>query len=116
VGAYEASVQLGDGPEELHHERVRGLFVELVGSADLFDASRRHHDDLVGDLHRLFLIVGDEHGRDVHLVVQAAEPVAELLANLRVERSEGLVEEQHVRLDGQCPGQCHALALAARQL
>jgi hypothetical protein len=35
---------------------------------------------------------------------------------LGVERAEGLVEEQHPRLDGQGAGERHALALAATEL
>ena len=37
-------------------------------------------------------------------------------AHLRVEGAERLVEEQHLGLDGEGPGQGHALALAAREL
>jgi len=60
--------------------------------------------------------VGHEHRRDVHLVVQAAQPPPQLRADLRVERAERLVEQQHARLDGQRAGERHALALAAAQL
>jgi hypothetical protein len=45
-----------------------------------------------------------------------AQPVAQLLADLGVERAERLVEEQHGRLDRQRPGQRHPLALAAGEL
>ena len=37
----------------------------------------------------------------MHLVVEAAQPAAELLAHPRVERAEGLVEQEHARLDGE---------------
>ena len=70
----------------------------------------------VGDLHRFFLVVGDEHRRDVHLVVQSPQPRAQLLAHLRVERAERLVEQQHLRLHRERPRQRHALALSAGQL
>ncbi len=48
--------------------------------------------------------------------MEAAEPVAQLLADLGVEGAERLVEQQHLRLDRQGPGQGHALALAAGEL
>ena len=70
----------------------------------------------VGDVHRLLLVVGHEHGRDVRLVVQPPQPDAQLLADPRVERPERLVEQQHLGLDRERPGQRHALPLAARQL
>ena len=52
----------------------------------------------------------------VHLVVQAAQPDAQLLADARVERAERLVEQQHLRLDGERAGERHALPLAAGEL
>ena len=52
-------------------------------------------DDAVGDLHRLLLVVGDQDGGDVDLVVQAPQPRAQLGADLGVERAERLVEQQH---------------------
>ena len=70
----------------------------------------------VGDLHRLLLVVGDEHRGHVDLVVQPAQPGAQLLAHLRVERAERLVEQQHLRLDRERAGQRHALALATGEL
>ena len=55
-------------------------------------------------------------GRDVDLVVQAAQPLAQLGADLGVERAERLVEQQHPRLDRERAGERHALALAAGEL
>ena len=70
----------------------------------------------VGDLHGLLLVVGHEDGGDVGLVVEPAQPGAQLLAHARVEGAERLVEQQHLRLDRQRARQGHALALAAGQL
>src|SRR3954447_5650043 len=116
VRAHEVPGQGRDRPEEAHDEGVGGLVVELGGRTDLLDATFVDHDDLVGDLEGLLLVVGDEHGGHVHLVVQAPEPVAQLLAHLGVEGAEGLVEEQDGRLHRQRPSEGHALALAAREL
>ena len=57
-----------------------------------------------------------QHGGHADLLVQAAQPPAQLLADLGVEGAEGLVEQQHPRLDRQRSRQRHSLALAARQL
>ena len=73
-------------------------------------------DDLVRDLEGLFLVVRDEHRRHLHLVVQAAQPVAQLLADLGVQRAERLVEQQHLGLDRERARQRHALPLSAGQL
>ncbi len=50
------------------------------------------------------------------LVVEAAQPDAELLAHARVEGAERLVEEQDTGLDGERAGERHTLPLAARKL
>ena len=60
--------------------------------------------------------MGDEDAGDVDLVVQPAQPAAQLLADLGVERAEGLVEQQHLGLHRQRPGQRDPLALPAGEL
>ena len=70
----------------------------------------------VGHLHGLLLVVGDQHGGHVQRVVQVAQPAAQLRAHLGVERAEGLVEQEDLGLDGERPGERHALALAAGEL
>jgi hypothetical protein len=92
------------------------MLVELARRRRSARPALVHHHDLLGDLHRLLLVVRDEDRRHVDLVVEAAQPARELLADLRVERAERLVEEQHLGLDRERPGQRHALALAAREL
>ena len=116
VGPQADVTELGHLAEEVHHEVVGRLVVELVGRADLLDPALVDHHDLVGDLERLLLVVGDEHGGHGHLVVQAAQPLAQLLADLGVEGTERLVEQQHLGLDRQRAGQRHPLALAAGEL
>ena len=115
-GRISWSAERGDRAEEAHHEVVGRLVVELVGRADLLDPAVVDHHDLVGDLEGLLLVVGDEDGGHVHLVVQPAQPVAQLLADLGVERAERLVEQQHRRLDRERAGQRHPLPLAAGEL
>ena len=87
-----------------------------AGRADLLDLALAHDDDAVGDLEGLLLVVRHEHAGDVDLVVQAAEPLAQLLAHLGVERAERLVEQQHLRLGRERARERDALALAAREL
>ena len=75
-----------------------------------------HHDDAIGDLQRLFLVVGDEYAGDMHLVVQASQPAPQFLTDARVEGTEWLVEQQHARLHGERACKRNALPLAAGQL
>jgi len=95
---------------------LENILIEVARRADLLDRAVVDHHDLLGHLHRLLLVVGDEHGRHVDRVVEASQPGAQLLSHGGVERAEGLVEQQHARLDGERPGQRHALALATREL
>jgi len=60
--------------------------------------------------------VGDEHGGDPLLVVQAAQPFAQLRPDGGVEGPEGLVEQQHPRFDGERSRQRHPLALTSGEL
>ena len=107
-GRTEVLAQAGDRADEAHHEVVGGVLVELAGPADLLDLAVVHDHDPVGHLHGLLLVVGDEHGGHVDLVVQAAQPGPQLLADLGVEGAEGLVQQQHARLrrPGRGPGPC----------
>ena len=102
--------------EEAHHERASRLLEDLARGTHLLDVPAVHDRDPVGHLEGLLLVVGHEHAGHVDLVVQPAEPLAQLLAHLRVERAEGLVEEKDARLRGQRARQRHALALPAREL
>ena len=52
----------------------------------------------------------------MQLIVQPAQPAAQLLAHLGVERAERLVEQQHARAHGERAGERDALALAAGKL
>ena len=104
------------GPMKLITNSVCGMLVEVVRLAGLLDSTLVHDHDLPGDLHRLLLVVGDEDRRHVDLVVETAKPLAQLLADVRVQGPERLVEQQHLGLDGERASQRHALALAAREL
>src|SRR6185503_9093645 len=105
-----------DRADEGHHELGRAVLVEVARLPVLLDPTLVHDGDAVGDLHRFFLVMRDEHGRDVNLVVETAKPGAQLLAHAGVERPERLVEEEDFWLDGQGPCQRHALPLSAREL
>ncbi len=103
-------------PQKLDHKRCRRLLVDLVGSPDLLDAPAIRHDDPVGDLQRLLLVVGDEHAGHTHLVVQPPQPSAQLQAHPRVECAEGFVQQQHTWLDRERTRERDALPLPAREL
>ena len=102
--------------DEAQDELRGGSVVELGRRADLLEPAVVEDGDPVGDLHRLLLVVRDEHRRHVHLLVQAAQPVAQLGAHAGVERAERLVEQEDARLRGERARESHPLPLAAREL
>jgi len=71
--------------EELQHEGRGRVVVDVVRRALLLDPAGVHDDHAVGHLHGLFLVVRDEDGRRVRLLVQPPQPDAQLRAYARVE-------------------------------
>jgi len=80
-----------DGSEKARHELARGTIEHVLRRTYLLDAPVAEHDDAVRDLERLFLIVRDEHGGDVQLVVEPPQRSPQVGADARVERAEWLV-------------------------
>ena len=106
-----------DGTHELHDERRwPGARRARAGSRPARSCPWFSTTICSADLHGLLLVVGHEDGGHVHLVVEPAQPCAQLLAHRGVERAERLVEQQHLGLDRQRPRERHALALPAREL
>jgi hypothetical protein len=60
--------------------------------------------------------VGHEHGGEPELALQLADLDAHVVAQLRIEVGERLVEEEHLGLHHEGAGQGHALLLAAGEL
>ena len=102
--------------DELVHEGRARVLVDVLGRAGLLDAAAIHDHDAIRHLQGLFLIMGDENRGHLDLGVQVAQPAAQLLAHLGIERAERLVEQQHARLDRQRPRERDALTLPAGQL
>ena len=82
----------------------------------VLDAAVIHHDDVVGERHRLLLVVRHMHERRADTVLQRLELVLHGPPQLEVEGAQRLVEQQYRGIDRQRPGERHALALPARQL
>ncbi len=102
--------------DEAGDEFVDRPLIDFAGGADLFKVATGENGDALGDFHGLLLIVRDEDGGDVQIVVQADQPFAEFLPDFGVHRAERFVEQQDVRLGGEGAGDGHALALPAGEL
>ena len=102
--------------EKIIDERRRGMIVNLLRRANLLDLPVAQNGHAVGHFQRLLLVVRHKQGRDVDFVVQFAQPAAQFLAHLRVERAERLVQQQNLRLDRERAGERDALSLPAGKL
>ncbi len=116
VGAgRHAREQVGDA-EEARHEVGAGLLVELAGRPELLDPAAVHDGDRVRHGHGLFLVVRHVDEGHAELALDQLELELHLPAQLEVERSERLVEEQHPRPVHERAGEGDPLLLAAREL
>ena len=102
--------------EEAENERIGRVLIDLLRRVILLDIAGIDHRHTVGDFECLFLIVRHEDCRDLDRIVQFAQPTAQFTPDSGIERTERLIEQQHLRLDRQGAGERDALALAAREL
>ncbi|MCY1229206.1 hypothetical protein D9M72_415630 [compost metagenome] len=75
-----------------------------------------HHRNAVGHGHRLLLVVRHDDEGEAEFLLQVHQFELGFLAQLLVERTERLVEEQHLRPLGKRAGERDALTLAAGKL
>src|SRR4029077_4725711 len=98
------------------HEGVGGVVVDLIGGADLLDRALVEHGDAVTEAHRLDLVVGDVDGGDPDPLLELLQLIAGRRAELRVQVGQRFVEQEHLWLPDQRPGQGDPLAFPAGQL
>ncbi len=115
VGTLARQQQVG-GTEEGGDETRRGLRIQVVRMPDFEQAAVIHDPDGVGQREGLFLVVRHQHGGDAELALHRADGAAKLFADLRVQRAERLIEQQHLGLVRQRARHGHALLLAAGKL
>ena len=102
-----------DEPRDVRRGGVPG---HLRGRALLDEPAALDHQQPVGQHHRLERVVGDQHDRSREGAEVLAQEAADVDARARVERGHRLVEQQHLRLRGQHPGQRDPLRLPSREL
>src|SRR3546814_6686244 len=90
--------------------------VDVLRGADLLDAAMIHDHHLVRHGQRLFLVMGDEYGGDAQLALDLLELGPHFLTQIGVQRGQGLVEKQYVRLDDDGAGERDALLPDAGKL
>src|SRR5208283_4649627 len=116
LAAIDRSFEQVRRADEIGDEAALRKLVNLRGSPNLQHLAAIHHRDARGKSHRLVLVVGDEHERDAHLILNVHELELRLFAQFLVERAQRLVEEQHLGPANEGASERHALALAAGEL
>ena len=99
--------------DEVGDEGVDRLVVDVDRGADLVDLALGHDDDGVGHGQGLLLVVGDEDEGDARLLLDLLQLDLHVLAELQVQGTERLVEQQDAGLGHEGAGDGHALLLAA---
>src|SRR5690606_27454817 len=95
--------------DEVGHQAARSRLVDLFRRAVVCGAALVEDRDAVTHAQRLLLVVRDEHEGDAGGALQALQFGLHATPQLQVERGERLVEQQHLRLLSECPGERHAL-------
>lgn len=98
-------------------EIIGWMLNNFTGAAylELLCAGRQNHY-LVSQQEGLVNIVGNKDNGLVEFSLESKQFFLQLGANDRVNRAEGLIHEQDVRVRGKCPGDTDSLLLASREL
>ena len=99
--------------DEVRHKGVGRLVVDGLGVADLQNPAVPHDHDGVAHGQGFLLVVGDVEEGDAQPLLHVLQFKLHLLAQLQIQRAQGLVQQQHLRLVDQAAGDGHALLLSA---
>ena len=87
-----------------------------MGAPDLCQPPRLHDRDSVAEEQGFDHVVGDEDSGHAELPAELLKRLLEPIAGQGIQGAEGLIEQEDLRLRGQCPRDPHSLALATREL
>jgi hypothetical protein len=95
---------------------VRRLLADRLGRALLDDEPEVHDRDLVRHLPDHRQVMRDEQIGDVPFALQVAQQIEDAGLDAHVQRGDRLVQNQHLRLERERPGDADALPLPAGEL
>ena len=102
--------------DKVRHKGIFRLIVDILGGTDLLHLAAVHYNNGIRHGQGLFLIVGNINKGDVHLTLQTLKLQLHLLAELKVQCTQRLVQQQDLRLIDQTAGNGNTLLLAAGHL
>ena len=94
----------------------RGAREQRIHGRHLHELAQVHHRHPIGDVADDREVMGDEQVGQPELRLEALEQVDDLGLDGHVERGDGLVAHDQLRLHGERPGDADALPLAAAEL
>src|SRR5204862_1781786 len=74
---------------------VGWMLVNFTRGAYLLEPSPGKDHDPICKFESLLLIVGHKNSSDIQFLMQSHQPLTQFLANLRVHRSEGLIQQKY---------------------
>ena len=87
----------------------------FLGLSGLDDAAQIHHEDAAADVFHHREIVRDEQIRDAVLALKILEQVDDLRLHAHIERADGLIADDELRLHGHGARDPDTLALATAE-
>ena len=107
------SVQNVAFADEVCHKGIFRLIIDILRSADLLDPALVHDHHRIGHGQSLLLIVGDIDKGDACGALDPLQFVLHILAQTQIQSGQRLVQQQHLGLVHQCPGDGNTLLLTA---
>ena len=98
-----AGIGRGDGGEENLRVGMLGGGKDLFAGADFYDLSKMHDRHARRKIPDHGQVVGDEEISEVELFLQADQEVDDLRLDRNVEGGDGLVANNEIGIQGQCP-------------
>ena len=101
--------------DKVRHKAVLRLIVDIRRCTDLLDLTFAHHHHTVTQRQRLFLIVRHVDKRDTQFLVQLFQLDLHVVAHLQIQRTQRLVEQQHLGLVHNSARDSYTLLLTTAQ-
>ena len=105
-------LQAGDG---FGNKSVGWVLPECLGGVELDRNTIDEHQDTIGHCHGFFGIVGHHNRRCACLNETSSSILPKLTAKGSIDAGEGLIQQHHSGIGGQCPDQRDSLLLASGQ-
>lgn len=103
-------------PHETGHKSSRRSRVDFCWRADLGNRALIHHNHLIRERHRLFLVVRNVQGSGADSLLNSKDLRAHLDPKFRIEIAQGFIEQEHRRCTDDGSRNGDTLLLTTRQL